>query len=106
MDSSEEIAAGQGSSFPTFFVWRSPDLSEFVVGRLEDWANGSRKALGLGCQAFADLIGDLPGWEGDTVPLSFESPRRESTSRPVRHPATRTHIPIATSATPPARRAN
>jgi hypothetical protein len=64
---SASIAAGRGSSFPTFFVWHRPDLSEFVVCRLEDWAEGSRKALGLGSQAFARLIGDLPGWEGDPV---------------------------------------
>jgi hypothetical protein len=62
---SESIAAGQGSSFPTFFVWHRPDLSEFVVCRLEDWAGGSGKALGLGSRAFAELIGGLPGWEGD-----------------------------------------
>jgi hypothetical protein len=64
---SASIAAGQGSSFPTFFVWHRPDLSEFVVCRLEDWAGGSRKALGLGCQAFAELISGLPGWDADTV---------------------------------------
>ena len=29
------IAAGQGSPFPTFFVWHRPDLSEFVVARFE-----------------------------------------------------------------------
>jgi hypothetical protein len=63
---SESVAAGQGSSFPTFFVWHRPDLSEFVVCRLEDWAGGSRKALGLGCHAFADLIGGLPRWDADT----------------------------------------
>jgi hypothetical protein len=61
------IATGQGSSFPTFFVWHRPDLSEFVVCRLEDWARGSRKALGLGREAFADLIGGLPAWEGDSA---------------------------------------
>jgi hypothetical protein len=59
---SASIAAGQASSFPTFFVWHRPDLSEFVVCRLEDWAGGSRRALGLGCHAFADLIRGLPGW--------------------------------------------
>jgi hypothetical protein len=64
---SASIAAGQGSPFPTFFVWHRPDLSEFVVSRLEDWAEGSRKALGLGCHAFADLIRGLPRWEGDPV---------------------------------------
>ena len=53
---SASIAAGQGSSFPTFFVWHRPDLSEFVVCRLEEWADGSRKALGLGTRAFADLL--------------------------------------------------
>jgi hypothetical protein len=61
------IAAGQGSPFPTFFVWHRPDLSEFVVCRLEDWAGGSRKAFDMGRQAFADLIGGLPGWEGVSV---------------------------------------
>ena len=30
------IAEGQGASFPTFFVWHRPDLSEFVVCRRED----------------------------------------------------------------------
>jgi hypothetical protein len=64
---SESIAAGQGSPFPTFFVWHRPDLSEFVVCRFEDWVGGSRKALGLGREAFADLIGGLPGWDGDPV---------------------------------------
>ena len=64
---SVSIAAGQGSSFPTFFGWHRPDLSEFVVCRLEDWAGGSRKALGLGWKAFADLIGGLPGWDGNAV---------------------------------------
>jgi hypothetical protein len=63
---SASIAAGQGSSFPTFFVWHRPDLSEFVVCRLEDWVGGSRKALGLGGHAFADLIGGLPRWDADT----------------------------------------
>jgi hypothetical protein len=62
---SESIAAGQGSSFPTFFVWHRPDLSEFVVCRLEDWAGGSRRGLGLGRHAFADLVMGLPGWEGN-----------------------------------------
>jgi hypothetical protein len=61
---SASIAAGQGSSFPTFFVWHRPDLSEFVACRLEDWVGGSRKALGLGPRAFANLIRDLPGWDG------------------------------------------
>ena len=64
---SASIAAGQGSSFPTFFVWHRPDLSEFVVSRLEDWAGGSRRAFGLGRQAFADLLSDLPQWGGDPV---------------------------------------
>ena len=61
---SAAIAAGQGASFPTFFVWHRPDLSEFVVCRLEDCADGSGMALGLGRKAFADLIGDLPRWDG------------------------------------------
>jgi hypothetical protein len=64
---SESITAGQGSSFPTFFVWHRPDLSEFVVCRLEEWVDGPRKALGLGREAFADLIGGLPGWEGNSA---------------------------------------
>ena len=59
---SASIVAGQGTSFPTFFVWHRPDLSEFVVCRLEDWTGGSWMALGLGCHAFADLIKGLPGW--------------------------------------------
>jgi hypothetical protein len=72
---SASIAAGQGSSFPTFFVWHRPDLSEFVVCRLENWVEGSRKALGLGAQAFASLIRDLPGWDGDaTAPPSGSGP--------------------------------
>ena len=61
------IAAGLGASFPTFFVWHRPDRSEFVVCSLKDWAGGSRKAVGLGRQAFADLIGGLAGWEGDPL---------------------------------------
>jgi hypothetical protein len=52
--------AGQGASFPTFFVRHRPDLSEFVVCGLEEWAGGSRRALGR--QAFAELIRGLPGW--------------------------------------------
>jgi hypothetical protein len=64
---SESIAAGQGASFPTFFVWHRPDLSEFVVCRLDDWVDCSRRALGLGREAFADLIGGLPGWRCDPV---------------------------------------
>jgi hypothetical protein len=64
---SASIAEGQSSSFPTFFVWHRPDLSEFVVCRLEDWVDGPRRALGLGRGAFADLIGGLPGWEGGRV---------------------------------------
>ena len=67
---SGSIAAGQGACFPTFFAWHRPDLSEFVVCRLEDWVEGSRKALGLGRQAFAELIRDLAGWEGGPVDSS------------------------------------
>jgi len=59
---SESIAVGPDASFPTFFVWHRPDLSEFVACRLDDWVDGSRKALGLGRDAFADLIGGLPEW--------------------------------------------
>ena len=66
---SASIAAGQGEPFPTFFVWHRPDLSEFVVCPLEEWAGGPRKALGLGHRAFAELIGGLPRWEGDAIPL-------------------------------------
>ena len=71
---SRSIAAGQGAAFPTFFVWHRPDLSEFVVSRLEDWADGSRKALGLGRQAFADLIRGLPAWEGGYVAAPSGTP--------------------------------
>jgi hypothetical protein len=59
----ESIAAGQGSAFPTFFVWHRPDLSEFVVCRLEDWTERPRTALGLGQEALAGLITALPAWE-------------------------------------------
>ena len=65
---SGSIAADQGASFPTFFVWHRPDLSEFVVCRLEEWAGGSRRAHGLGRQAFADLIRGLPEWEN--IPIT------------------------------------
>jgi hypothetical protein len=34
-DTPEAIAAGQGSSFPAFFVRHLPNLSEFVVCRLK-----------------------------------------------------------------------
>ena len=61
---SASIAAGQGAPFPTFFVWHRPDLSEFVVCRLEDWVDGPRMALGLGSEAFAGMIRGLPQWEG------------------------------------------
>ncbi len=64
---SAAIAEGQGASFPTFFVWHRPDLSEVVVCRLEEWAEGSRRALGLGWRAFAELIGGLPRWDGGPV---------------------------------------
>ncbi len=70
---SASIAAGQDCGFPTFFVWHRPDLSEFVACRLEDWADGPRMALGLGRRAFADLIRDLPGWEGEPVAPSHGS---------------------------------
>jgi hypothetical protein len=70
------IAAGQGASYPTFFVWHRPDLSEFVVCRLEDWVDGSRKALGLGARAFASLIKELPSWDGGpSAPPSGSCPR-------------------------------
>ena len=62
-------AAGQGAAFPTFFVGHRSDLSEFVVSPLEEWVGGSRKGLGLGNRAFADLIGSLPEWRG---PLSSQ----------------------------------
>ena len=64
---SASIAAGQDASFPTFFVWHRPDLSESVVCRLKDWAGGSRKALGLGRQAPASLLRALPEWMGEPV---------------------------------------
>ena len=70
-----QIAAGKGASFPTLFVCHRPDLSEFVVCQLEEWKDGSRKALGLGSQAFADLFRGLPGWEGDPVQLPAASGR-------------------------------
>ncbi len=72
---SASIAAGQGSSFPTFFVWHRPDLSEVVVCRLEEWVDGPRKAFGLGRQAFADLIRDLPRWGGGPVASPIVSGR-------------------------------
>ncbi len=75
---SAAIAAGQGSSFPTFFVWHRPDLSEVVVCRLEEWVDGPRKAFGLGPQAFAELIRDLPRWEGGPVALSHVSGRQSA----------------------------
>ena len=62
---SAAIAAGQDSSFPTFFVWHRPDLSEFVICRLEGWAGGSRRALGLGRGAFASFVAGLPNWSSD-----------------------------------------
>ena len=67
---SAAILAGQGSSFPTFFVWHRPDLSEFVVCRLEEWVDGPRRAIGLGSRSFAELIGGLPRWEGEPVSRS------------------------------------
>ena len=66
---SESIAAGQGSAFPTFIAWDRSDHSEFVICWPEEWVGGSRKVLGLGRQAFAELIGGLPGWEGTAVAL-------------------------------------
>ena len=69
----ESIAAGQRSSFPTFFVWHRPDLSEFVVCRLEDWVDGSRKATGPGREAFADLIRGLPKWEGGPATMPVQA---------------------------------
>jgi hypothetical protein len=67
----ESIATWQGSPFPTFFVWHRPDQSEFVVCRLEDWAGGSKRALGLGREAFAELVRGLPLWEGHPPPESM-----------------------------------
>jgi hypothetical protein len=57
---SAAVDAGQGFSVPTFFVWHRPELPEFVVCQLEDWINGPKNAVGLGCHAFADLISGLP----------------------------------------------
>lgn len=45
---------------------------------MEDWAGGPRKALGLRYQAFAGLIGDLPMWEGEPVPVPSVSSRSEA----------------------------
>ena len=61
-DAPELIAAGQGASVSTFFLWHGPDLTEFVACRRVDCVSGSRKALGLGREAFANLISSLPGW--------------------------------------------
>ena len=69
------VAAGQGAAFPTFFVWHRPDLSEFVVSRLEDWVDEPRLALGLGWRAFAELIGGLPQWEARMGALPHRSNR-------------------------------
>ncbi len=67
---SSAVAEGQGTPFPTFFVWHRPDLSEFVVCRLEEWVDGPRRAIGLGSRSFAELIGGLPRWEGEPVSRS------------------------------------
>jgi hypothetical protein len=72
---SASIAEGQGSSLPTFFVWHRPNLSEFVVCRLEDWAGGTRRSLGLRRKTFAELIRDLPWCDGDPVAPSSTSGR-------------------------------
>ena len=69
------VAAGQGASFPTFFAWHRPDLSEFVVGRLEEWVDGPKRALGLGWRAFAELIAKLPGWGGESMSPTIASSR-------------------------------
>ncbi len=61
------FATGQSAPLLTFFVWHRPDLSGFVVCRLEEWVNSPRLALGLGSHAFAELIGGLPRWEGDSA---------------------------------------
>lgn len=56
------VAESQGEGFPAFIVWHRPDLSEFVVSRLEEWAGDSRKGLCLGGRAFAELVRRLPKW--------------------------------------------
>ena len=76
---SGSIAAGQDASFPTFFVWHRPDLSEFVVCRLEEWVGGPKRALGLGSRSFAELIGNLPKWDGDTPAVPAAGRRCPST---------------------------
>ncbi len=73
------IAEGQGPCFPTFFVWHRPDLSEFVACRLEEWTEGPRTALGLGCHAFAELLEGLPGWE--EYPVASLTPCRAAGTR-------------------------
>jgi hypothetical protein len=69
---SEAIAEGQGAAFPTFFVWHRPDLSEFVVCGLEEWATGHGKALGFGPEALAGVMRRLPAWDVD--PLNSRHP--------------------------------
>ena len=59
----------QSPEVQRFFDWHWLDLSEFVVCRLEEWAEGSQMALGLGWRAFAKLIGGLPGWGGSPVAM-------------------------------------
>ena len=54
------MAGRQRARFPAFVVWHRPDLSEFVVTKVEDWAAGGRSVIVLGNRAFAEVIRNLP----------------------------------------------
>ena len=89
------IAEGQGAGFPAFIVWHRPDLSEVVVGRLEEWVVGPGKALHLGTRAFADLIRNLPEWRAE--PTLSTSRRASGNPALRRDPDTAPGVPRGSS---------
>lgn len=56
------LSEGEGAQVPSFFVWHRPDLSEFLVSRVEDWTGEPIRAGYLGQEHFRELIENLPGW--------------------------------------------
>lgn len=55
----EEARHEERTFFRTWFVRHRPAHSELAVGRLADWAGGSRGVIGRGRGAFAGPVGGL-----------------------------------------------
>jgi hypothetical protein len=71
------LSEGENRPVPAFFVWHRPDLSEFLVSRVEDWTAEPRRAAYLSDKHLGSLIEGLPDWGwSNTVPDStvIESP--------------------------------